>query len=93
MNWYIFSDDVFSSSALTDMPEHDDMSEPHDQSTATAIITCTPESEYVALEKKRKIAPLKTVLWAFYTSIQSKQDDLYRSSSREERKDHRIRFL
>ena len=28
MNWYILSDDVFLSSALTDMQEHDVKSEP-----------------------------------------------------------------
>ena len=39
MNWYIFSDDVFLSSALTDMPETNIRS--HDQSTATAIMTCS----------------------------------------------------
>ena len=38
----------------------------NNQSTATAIMTCTPESERVALEKRRKI-----VLAAFHTSMQS----------------------
>ena len=66
MNWYIY---VFLSSAVTDIPEPNIRA--NDLSTSTAIMTCTPESERVALEKRRKIAPHKSVLAAFYTPIQS----------------------
>ena len=75
MNWYIFSDYVFISSALTDMPEQ----AVHGQSTATDIITGTRESERVALGKRGKIAShKKCASGILHINVKSKRDDLYR---------------
>ena len=64
MNWYIFSDDAFLSSALTyiQVRAHDLQSQ----------LSLHAPHERVALEKRRKIAPpKKCVIGAFYISMQS----------------------
>ena len=79
--WYIFSDYVFLSSSRTDIPEPNIRA--HYQSTATAIMTCTPYSERVALQRRMKIAlHKKCASGLLHIHAKSKQDDLYRSISK-----------